>query len=136
MDHQRHRIFPQEGDRADLIGGKRRLPSPEGGVRQTALPQPQTERESRRLDEEEEQQQQQRLSRQRGAIQSSESHTQERQEAYLREEGQHISGGKNSGERNQKVCLTFFLLLYIIDLLLCCFGFTFIALIYLLSPCM
>uniref|UniRef100_A0A3B5BCA3 Supervillin n=1 Tax=Stegastes partitus TaxID=144197 RepID=A0A3B5BCA3_9TELE len=77
-DHHRYQILPQGEDRADLAGGKRRLPSPEGVVRQAALPQPHIGRERRGAEEEEEggQQQQRRLSRGReeAAVQSSESH--------------------------------------------------------------
>uniref|UniRef100_A0A671YD38 Supervillin a n=1 Tax=Sparus aurata TaxID=8175 RepID=A0A671YD38_SPAAU len=32
QDHQKYGVFPQEEDRADLCGGKRKLPSPEGVV--------------------------------------------------------------------------------------------------------
>ncbi|XP_076617469.1 supervillin a isoform X1 [Chaetodon auriga] len=89
VDHQRHRIFPEEEDRADLGGGKRKLPSPQGAVRQAALPQPQTGRERRGEDEEDEEEQQW-LTRQGGAVQSSKSHMlQEWQEAFLREEVQY-----------------------------------------------
>ncbi|KAM9839521.1 supervillin a [Aulostomus maculatus] len=75
----------QEG--ADLGGGKRRLPSPDGGVRQALLPQPLSGKQRR----EEEEGEEERLPRGRGdgAVQSSESHTlQERQEqrGHLREE--------------------------------------------------
>lgn len=106
MHHQRYRILPQGEDRVDLGAGKRKLPSPEGAVRQAALPQPLTGRE--RSGEEEEVVEQQ-LSRGRGerAVQSSESYIpQERQEqrGYLSEEGHNtenqksrdIAGGKNN----------------------------------------
>lgn len=46
-------------------GGKRKLPSPEGGARQSALPQPQTGQERKRQEageEEEEEEAEQRLS--------------------------------------------------------------------------
>ncbi|XP_028288330.1 supervillin a isoform X3 [Parambassis ranga] len=97
-DHHRYQILPQGGggggggDAADLGGSKRKLPSPEGAVRQAALPQPQTGRERRGEEEEEEWEEQPQLSRGRedGAAQISESHMiQERQEqrGYLREEG-------------------------------------------------
>uniref|UniRef100_A0A671YBT3 Supervillin a n=1 Tax=Sparus aurata TaxID=8175 RepID=A0A671YBT3_SPAAU len=36
QDHQKYGVFPQEEDRADLCGGKRKLPSPEGVVRQAS----------------------------------------------------------------------------------------------------
>ncbi|KAL7373783.1 hypothetical protein ABVT39_014359 [Epinephelus coioides] len=69
-------------DVADLGGGKRKLPSPEAAVRQAALPQPQTGRDRREVEEEEEEGQQWQT---RGwgdkAVQSSERHMlQERQE--------------------------------------------------------
>lgn len=101
------RVEPQESsdrqryqDGADLGGGKRKLPSPEGAVRQAALPQPHSGRERREEVEEEEW-----LERGWGdrAVQTSESHMlQERQD--LREEGHYpdcqrsraFSGGKNS----------------------------------------
>ncbi|KAJ4925479.1 hypothetical protein JOQ06_018209, partial [Pogonophryne albipinna] len=64
-DHQRYQNVPQREAGTDLGGGKRKLPSPEGVVRQAALPQPQRW----------------------GDVQSSESYMlQERQEEYLREE--------------------------------------------------
>lgn len=101
VDPQRYQIFPQEENRADVGGGgKRKLPSPEGVVRQAALPQPQTGKERRGQDEEEEEQQ--RLTRQGVAMQNSERHTPQE----WQEEGQYpdsqksraISGGKNSRE--------------------------------------
>lgn len=116
-DHHRYQILPQGGggDAADLGGGKRKLPSPEGAVRQAALPQPQTGRE-RRGEEEWEEQRQLSRGREDGAAQISESHMiQERQEqkGYLREEGHFsdipkiraISGGKNC--REGTVCVFF-----------------------------
>ncbi|XP_071341764.1 supervillin a isoform X2 [Trachinotus anak] len=90
VDHQRYRSLPQAEDRTDLGGGKRKLPSPEGMVRQAALPQPQTGRERRGEEEEEEVEQWLSRGRGEGAVQSSESHMLlERQElgGYLREEG-------------------------------------------------
>ncbi|XP_029935701.1 supervillin a isoform X6 [Myripristis murdjan] len=82
-DHQAHII---QGEEADLGGGKRKLPSPEGAARQGGLPQPRAGRERREEEEEE-----QWLARGRGdgAVWSSDSQTlQKRQEqrAYLREE--------------------------------------------------
>ncbi|KAM9337647.1 supervillin a isoform 5-T5 [Symphorus nematophorus] len=109
VDHQRYRVAPQEEDRGDLGGGKRKLPSPEGAVRQAALPQPQTGRE-RRGENEEEEQQQQWLTRQGGAVQSSESHTlQEWQEAYLTEDGQFPDSERSrafSGELQESTVVT------------------------------
>lgn len=122
VDHQRPRILSEEEDRADLGGGKRKLPSPQGAVKQAALPQPQTGRE-RRGEEEEELQW---LTRQGGAVQSSKSHMlQEWQEAYLREEGQYrdlqrskaISGGKKSKDLLE---LFTFYFLCVGELILCC----------------
>uniref|UniRef100_A0A3B4TEJ1 Supervillin a n=1 Tax=Seriola dumerili TaxID=41447 RepID=A0A3B4TEJ1_SERDU len=90
VDHQRYRSLPQ-GE--DLGGGKRKLPSPEGSVRQATLPQPHTGRERRGEEEEEEEEEfEQWLSRGRGegAVQSSESHMlleRQEQRGYLREEG-------------------------------------------------
>ncbi|XP_078136477.1 supervillin a isoform X2 [Sander vitreus] len=98
-DHQRYQILPQGADGADRGPGKRKLPSPEGAVRQAALPQPLTGRERRGEEEEEEW-----LARGWGdrAVQSSESHMrQERLEAYLREEAHYPDGQKSraiSGE--------------------------------------
>lgn len=115
VDHQRYRIFTQGEDRADLGGGKRKLPSPEGAVRQAALTQPQTGRERRREEEDKEEEEEQQLATgRRGdrAMQSSESQMlQEWQEAYLREEGHYpdsqksraISGGKNHREETYRM---------------------------------
>uniref|UniRef100_A0A3Q1J9R6 HP domain-containing protein n=1 Tax=Anabas testudineus TaxID=64144 RepID=A0A3Q1J9R6_ANATE len=64
VDHQRYRVVPLGEDGVDLGAGKRKLPSPDGSVRQTALPQPLTGRERSREEEEEVEQQQ--LSRERG----------------------------------------------------------------------
>ncbi|XP_045918468.1 supervillin a isoform X8 [Micropterus dolomieu] len=95
VDQQRSGIFSHREDGADLGGGKRKLYSPEGVVRQAALPQPQTGRERSGEEEEEEQW----LARGAGdrAMQSSESHmVQARQEAYLSEEGHCPESQKNS----------------------------------------
>lgn len=78
MDSPRHLVLPQEEEQAAVGGGKRKLPSPDGAVRQSALPQPQTGRVRRGQEEdreEEEEQQQQQHSRQGGAAQISESHS-------------------------------------------------------------
>lgn len=95
-DHQRYRVFSQGDGGADLGGGKRKLPSPEGTVRQVVLPQPVTGRERRRGEEEWEGEEQ-RLARGGGdrAMQSCESHM-EWQEAYLREEGHYSDSRKNT----------------------------------------
>ncbi|XP_050922909.1 supervillin a [Lates calcarifer] len=91
QDHQRYRNLPQREDGADLGGGKRKLPSPEGAVRQAALPQPQTGRErSGEVEEVEEVEQQLSRGRGEGAVQSSESHMlleRQEQRGYLRGEG-------------------------------------------------
>uniref|UniRef100_A0A3P8RZR5 Supervillin a n=1 Tax=Amphiprion percula TaxID=161767 RepID=A0A3P8RZR5_AMPPE len=115
-DHHRYQLLSQGEDRADLGGGKRRLPSPEGVVRQAALPHPQTGRERTGAEEEEEGGQQQRLSRGReeAAVQSSESHMlleRQEQRGYLKEEGYYsdtqrsraITGGKNSREELKSI---------------------------------
>uniref|UniRef100_A0A8C9YBF3 Supervillin a n=1 Tax=Sander lucioperca TaxID=283035 RepID=A0A8C9YBF3_SANLU len=97
-DHQRYQILPQGEDGADRGPGKRKLPSPEGAVRQAALPQPLTGRERRGEEEEEEEEEEEWLARGWGdrAVQSSESHMrQERLEAYLREEAHYPDGQKN-----------------------------------------
>lgn len=77
MDSPRHLVPPQEEERAAVGGGKRKLPSPDGAVRQSALPQPQTRRVRRGQEEdrEEEEEQQQQHSSQGGAAQISESHS-------------------------------------------------------------
>lgn len=112
IDSQRYQIFPQEEDRAHVGGEKRKLPSPEGTVRQAALPQPQTGRERRGLDEEEEEQQQ-RLIRQGRVVQNSESRVpQEWQEEGQLPEGQksrNISAGKES--RNDSEITSCFLVI-------------------------
>ena len=126
QDHQKYRVFPQEEDRADLCGGKRKLPSPEGVVRQANLPQPHTGKERRaeeeqqeEEEEEEEEEEQWWVTRQGAAVQSSESHMLQewqREEVYRREEGHYpdsqksraISGGKKSRGRNHTICLSFF----------------------------
>ncbi|XP_029314118.1 supervillin a [Cottoperca gobio] len=88
-DHQRYQIFPHGEDCADLGGGKRKLPSPEGAVRQAALPQPQTGRERREEEEVVEEEEEQWLTGGWGAVQSHSHRLQESQEEYLREEGHH-----------------------------------------------
>ncbi|XP_034717757.1 supervillin a isoform X5 [Etheostoma cragini] len=96
----------QGEDGADQGPGKRKLPSPEGAVRQVALPQPLTGRERREKEEEEW------LIRGWGdrAVQSSESHMrQERLEAYLREEAHYPDGQKSraiSGELPESTAVT------------------------------
>ncbi|XP_019108443.1 supervillin a isoform X16 [Larimichthys crocea] len=109
VDHQRYRSFPQEEDGPDLGGGKRKLPSPEGAIRQAPLPQPQAGRE-RWGEVEEEEEQPQRLTRQGVAVQSSESHmVHEWQEAYLKEEGQYADSQRSrviSGELPESTVLT------------------------------
>ncbi|XP_051267287.1 LOW QUALITY PROTEIN: supervillin a [Dicentrarchus labrax] len=109
VDHQRYHIDAREEDRADLGGGKRKLPSPEGSIRQAALPQPQTGRE-RRGEQDEEEAEQQRLDRGGVAVQSSEKHMfQEWQEAYLREEGQYPDSQRSraiSGELLESTVVT------------------------------
>ncbi|CAJ1081921.1 supervillin a isoform X5 [Xyrichtys novacula] len=52
-DHYRSRALSLGEEGANPEGGKRKLPSPEGAVRQAALPQPQTGRERREEREEE-----------------------------------------------------------------------------------
>uniref|UniRef100_A0A3Q1FCE3 Supervillin a n=1 Tax=Acanthochromis polyacanthus TaxID=80966 RepID=A0A3Q1FCE3_9TELE len=89
-DHHRYQVLSQGEDRADLGGGKRRLPSPEGVVRQVALPHPQTGRERRGAEEVGGQQQGLSKGREEAAVQSSESHMlleRQEQRAYLKEEG-------------------------------------------------
>lgn len=105
VDHQRYRVVPLGEDGVDLGAGKRKLPSPDGSVRQTALPQPLTGRERSREEEEVEQQQ---LSRERGeeTVQSSESYIfQERQEqtGYLREEEPYTGGQTNRAITGGKI---------------------------------
>ncbi|XP_070784604.1 supervillin a [Enoplosus armatus] len=109
----RHPDGPAE-DGADLGGGKRKLPSPEGAVRQASLPQPQTGRERRRgeEEEEEEEEEEQWLARGEGGkvVLSSESHMlQERQEAYLREKGHYPDSQKSrsiTGEPRESAAVT------------------------------
>ncbi|XP_035510696.1 supervillin a isoform X4 [Morone saxatilis] len=109
VDHQRYHIDAREEDRADLGGGKRKLPSPEGSIRQAAMPQPQTGRE-RRGEQDEGEAEQQRLDRGGVAVQSSERHMfQEWQEAYLREEGQDPDSQRSraiSGELPESTVVT------------------------------
>ncbi|XP_056220264.1 supervillin a isoform X18 [Seriola aureovittata] len=107
VDHQRYRSLPQ-GE--DLGGGKRKLPSPEGSVRQATLPQPHTGRERRGEEEEEEEEFEQWLSRGRGegAVQSSESHMlleRQEQRGYLREEG-HYPDIQRSGVVSGELVVT------------------------------
>ncbi|XP_067434430.1 supervillin a isoform X19 [Thunnus thynnus] len=109
---QPYQIVPQEEEGADLGGGKRKLASPEGAIRQAALPQPQSGRERREEEEEEEEvvEVEQWLARQRGdrALQSSESHmVEERQEQreYLREEA-HYPARTISGELPEPTVVT------------------------------
>ncbi|KAM8823124.1 supervillin a isoform 4-T4 [Spinachia spinachia] len=54
VDHQRCHMLPRGRDGPDLGGGKRKLSSPEGAVRQAALPQPQTGGKRREVEEEDE----------------------------------------------------------------------------------
>ncbi|XP_039646218.1 supervillin a isoform X10 [Perca fluviatilis] len=105
-DHQRNQILLQGEDGADRGPGKRKLPSPEGAVRQADLPQPLTGRE--RGEEREEEW----LARGWGdrAVQSSESHMrQERLEAYLSEEAHYPDDQKSraiSGELPESTVVT------------------------------
>uniref|UniRef100_A0A4W6C3S4 Supervillin a n=1 Tax=Lates calcarifer TaxID=8187 RepID=A0A4W6C3S4_LATCA len=122
QDHQRYRNLPQREDGADLGGGKRKLPSPEGAVRQAALPQPQTGRErSGEVEEVEEVEQQLSRGRGEGAVQSSESHMlleRQEQRGYLRGEGHYpdsqrsraIGGGRK--QRGESIFELFMLPLY------------------------
>ncbi|KAM7370174.1 hypothetical protein PAMP_011448 [Pampus punctatissimus] len=118
LDQQRqpYQIVLQGEEGADLIGGKRKLVSPEGTVRQAALPQPQSGRDRRDEEEEEEvergvvEEVEEWLARRRGdrALQSSESHMlQERQEqrGYLREEA-YYPDRANSGELPEPTVVT------------------------------
>uniref|UniRef100_A0A4W6CAV3 Supervillin a n=1 Tax=Lates calcarifer TaxID=8187 RepID=A0A4W6CAV3_LATCA len=109
QDHQRYRNLPQREDGADLGGGKRKLPSPEGAVRQAALPQPQTGRErSGEVEEVEEVEQQLSRGRGEGAVQSSESHMlleRQEQRGYLRGEGHYPDSQRSraiGGGRKQR----------------------------------
>ncbi|XP_036934828.1 supervillin a isoform X7 [Acanthopagrus latus] len=116
QDHQKYRVFPQEEDRADLCGGKRKLPSPEGVVRQANLPQPHTGKERRaeeeQQQEEEEEEEQWWVTRQGAAVQSSESHMLQewqREEVYRREEGHYPDSQKSraiSGELLESTVVT------------------------------
>ncbi|XP_033982658.1 supervillin a isoform X7 [Trematomus bernacchii] len=86
-DHQRYQNVPQGEAGTDLGGGKRKLASPEGEVRQAALPQPQSGRERRREEVVVEKGEEQWPAGGWGDVQSSEINMlQERQEEYLREE--------------------------------------------------
>ncbi|XP_073344609.1 supervillin a isoform X2 [Pagrus major] len=113
QDHQKYKVFPHEEDRADLCGGKRKLPSPEGVVRQAALPQPHTGKERRAEEEQEEEEEEQRWLTRRGvAVQSSESHMLQewqREEVYQREEGHFPDSQKSraiSGELPESTVVT------------------------------
>ncbi|KAM4534414.1 supervillin a isoform 9-T9 [Odontesthes bonariensis] len=75
-DRHRNQILQQKP--ADLRAGKRKLSSPDGIIRQPALPQPQTERERWGEEEEEEEQWAE------GSVQSPDE-----QRGHLREEGHH-----------------------------------------------
>uniref|UniRef100_A0A3Q2USI1 Supervillin a n=1 Tax=Haplochromis burtoni TaxID=8153 RepID=A0A3Q2USI1_HAPBU len=93
-DHHRHHILPQGEDQIDLGGGKRKLPSPERAVRQTALPQPQSGRERR--EEEEEAEEEQLQQRPDSAIEeevlwSSESHRLQDTDPVQPEQGDELS---------------------------------------------
>ncbi|XP_054479379.1 supervillin a [Anoplopoma fimbria] len=82
-NQQRCHIFPWGEDGADLGGGKRKLSSLEGAVRQAALPQPQSGRERGEEEEEEEEEEWQTRGWGERVEQSSERHMlQERQEAH------------------------------------------------------
>ncbi|XP_029384615.1 supervillin a isoform X4 [Echeneis naucrates] len=94
---QWYRNLPREEERADLGRGKRKLPSPEGSVRQAALPQPESGREGIRGEGEDEEEL--RLSRSAGVFQSSDSHMlldRQEQRGYLREEGHHQPDNQRS----------------------------------------
>lgn len=111
--------MPLGEDGADLGGGKRKLPSPEGTVRQATLPQPQTGRERRGEEEDREEEQWPATGGVDRAMQSSEIHMlQEWQEAYLREEGVFTDSQKSraisGGKKSRAVCF-----LCVIELLLC-----------------
>ncbi|CAK6975825.1 supervillin a [Scomber scombrus] len=116
QQRQTYQVVPKGEEGADLGGGKRKLVSPEGAVRQATLPQPQSGRERREEEEEEEElvgvveEVEQWLARQRGdrALQSSESHMlQERQEqrGYQREEA-HYPVRAISGEPPEPTVVT------------------------------
>ncbi|KAL6098147.1 svil [Pungitius sinensis] len=74
-DHQRCQMLSRGKDGPDLGGGKRKLSSPEGAVRQAAMPQPQTGGKRREVDEEEVGEEEWQLAKGWGdaAMQSSES---------------------------------------------------------------
>ncbi|XP_062297102.1 supervillin a isoform X1 [Scomber scombrus] len=115
QQRQTYQVVPKGEEGADLGGGKRKLVSPEGAIRQATLPQPQSGRERREEEEEEElvgvvEEVEQWLARQRGdrALQSSESHMlQERQEqrGYQREEA-HYPVRAISGEPPEPTVVT------------------------------
>ncbi|XP_067342023.1 supervillin a isoform X14 [Channa argus] len=105
MSHdQKYQILPQEEDQVDVGGGKRKLPSPEGSVKQATLPQPLTGREWKGEEKEEEVEQQLSRGRGEGTAQSSEFHMlQERQEqrVYQREEEDYIDSQKYRAIRGE-----------------------------------
>lgn len=114
-DHHRHHILPQGEDQIDLGGGKRKLPSPERAVRQTALPQPQSGRERREEEEEAEEEQLQQWpdsAIEEEVLWSSESHRlQDSQEQSQRSRA--TSGGKKTaGGGAQKHQSAFYCLNY------------------------
>ncbi|PWA22471.1 hypothetical protein CCH79_00015386 [Gambusia affinis] len=85
------RLSDRGNDTMDLKVGKRRLPSPETAVRQTALPQPHTGRERWWEEEEQEEEEGEQCWHPRGGD-SSESHKfldREEQRRHPREEGRH-----------------------------------------------
>uniref|UniRef100_A0A674MYB5 Supervillin a n=1 Tax=Takifugu rubripes TaxID=31033 RepID=A0A674MYB5_TAKRU len=88
-------MFTQE---QDLGRGKRKLPSPEGRVRQSSPPQPQTGKERRWQEEGEEEQQ--RWSREGGLGQMSENR-------LTREKGQNQDPQQSSLGRNREKCAIF-----------------------------
>lgn len=97
-NHQKHRNLPPREDEVDVGGGKRKIPSPDGQVRQEAPCQPQTGKQ-RRWEEEEVQMVTQRLSRERreAAGQSLESHMcLQREDGHCSNSQRSTSGGQNS----------------------------------------
>ncbi|KAK2858559.1 hypothetical protein Q5P01_003179 [Channa striata] len=89
VDHQKNQVLPQEEDQGVVRGGKRKLPSPEGSVRQAAVPQPLTGREWRGEEKEEEVEQQLSRGRGEGTVPSSEIHMlqeKKEQKGHLRQE--------------------------------------------------
>lgn len=77
----------------DVGAGKRKLPSPEGGARQGALPQPQTGNERRWQEGGDEEEEQKRASREGGLGQKSENYM--NQENRPNQDHQQSSLGKN-----------------------------------------